>query len=264
MIKTIQKAKVTSVVERKFATSRTPLQAAHLGARVAVMLSHHIRPTILRRRALRALAIVCLSVALLPAMPDGVRAASTSNGAGDFLAAMTDRAIAQLTDETLDQPEREARFRELFRETFDVPAVGRFVLGRYWRRAKPDVRETFLSIFEEIMVQRFAPRFAGYAEAKFEISGVKALQGEGQYVVISKVSADRGEPVQVNWRIRERDGQFKILDVIGEGVSMAITLRSEYTSAIKDAGGQVEGLIARLRKQIQLQADTQTTNNTGD
>ena len=217
--------------------------------------------TVIRRRALRALAIVWVSVALLPAVPDDARAAGVSNGAGDFLAAMTDRAIAQLTDETLDQPEREARFRELFRENFDVPAVGRFVLGRYWRRAKPEAREAFLSVFEEIMVQRFAPRFAGYAETKFEISGVRAARGDGQFVVSSKISPDRGEPVHVDWRIREQDGQFKILDVVGEGVSMALTLRSEYASAIKASGGQVEGLIARLRKQVQNQVDTQTTNN---
>ncbi len=218
----------------------------------------------MRRSALRALAVICLSVALLPAVAGDVRAASASDSAGDFLAAMTGRAIAQLTDETLSQPERKARFRELFRETFDVPAVGRFVLGRYWRRAKPDVREAFLSVFEEIMVQRFAPRFAGYAETKFEISGVRAAKGEGQFVVSSKVSSDRGEPVKVDWRVRERDGRFKILDVIGEGVSMALTLRSEYTSAVKDSGGQVEGLIARLRKQVQNQADTQTSNNTSE
>jgi ABC-type transporter MlaC component len=47
--------------------------------------------------------------------------------------------------------------------------------------------------------------------------------------------------------------------VIGEGISMALTLRSEYASAIKGSGGRVEGLIDRLRAQVESEGDTQTS-----
>ncbi len=81
-------------------------------------------------------------------------------------------------------------------------------------------------------------------------------------MIRSRISTDRGKPLEIDWRVRERDGDFKILDVIGEGISMALTLRSEYASAIKDSGGRVEGLIDRLRAQVESEADTQTTSNT--
>jgi ABC-type transporter MlaC component len=80
-------------------------------------------------------------------------------------------------------------------------------------------------------------------------------------VVRSRISPDRGTVFEIDWRVRERDGFFKILDVIGEGVSMALTLRAEYASAIKNSGGQVEGLVTRLRAQVDREADTQTTNS---
>jgi phospholipid transport system substrate-binding protein len=207
---------------------------------------------------------------MLPVLAGSSRAASDASEAGvvseagEFLSSMTGRAIAQLTDENLPLSERKVRFRVLFRENFDVPAVGRFVLGRYWRRAKPEVRETFLSVFEEVMIQRFAPKFAGYAETKFEISRVRALDQPGHFVIRSRISPDRGEAIEIDWRVRERDGQFKILDVIGEGISMALTLRSEYASAIKDSGGRVEGLIDRLRTQVESEGDTQTTESVAD
>ncbi len=214
-----------------------------------------------RRSALRALAAAGFCVAILPVLAGAGRPASAASEAGEFLTSMTGRAIAQLTDESLPLPERKARFRILFRENFDVPAVGRFVLGRYWRKAKPETRETFLSVFEEIMIQRFAPKFAGYAETKFEISRVRALERPGHFVIRSRISPDRGEAIEIDWRVRERDGHFKILDVIGEGVSMALTLRSEYASAIKASGGRVEGLIERLRAQVESDGDTQTSES---
>lgn len=226
-----------------------------------------VQPTRPTRRwrgpALRALAAACFCVAILSVLATALtaagRPASAASEAGEFLTSMTDRAIAQLTDESLPLSERKARFRTLFRENFDVPAVGRFVLGRYWRRAKPEAREAFLSVFEEVMIQRFAPKFAGYAETKFEIRRVRALDQPGQFVVRSRISPDRGEPIEIDWRVRERDGHFKILDVIGEGISMALTLRSEYASAITASGGRVEGLIDRLRAQVESGAGTQTS-----
>ncbi len=212
-----------------------------------------------RGPVLRALAAACFCVAILSVLAGSGRPASAASEAGDFLISMTGRAIAQLTDESMPLSERKARFRVLFRENFDVPAVGRFVLGRYWRKAKPEARQEFLTVFEEVMIQRFAPRFAGYAETKFEISRVRSLDQPGQFVVRSRISTDQGEPIEIDWRVRERDGHFKILDVIGEGISMALTLRSEYASAIKASGGRVEGLIDRLRAQVESEADTQTS-----
>jgi phospholipid transport system substrate-binding protein len=80
-------------------------------------------------------------------------------------------------------------------------------------------------------------------------------------VIRSRISPDRGEAIEIDWRVRERDGHFKILDVIGEGISMALTLRSEYASAIKASGGRVEGLIERLRTQIESDGGTQTSES---
>jgi len=217
-----------------------------------------------RRPALRALAAACFCVAILPALIFAGRPASASGEAGEFLTSMTGRAIAQLTDESLPLSERKTRFRVLFRENFDVPAVGRFVLGRYWRRAKPEARDAFLSVFEEIMIQRFAPKFAGYADTSFEITRVRALDKTGDFMISSKISPDDGEAIEIDWRVRERDGHFKILDVIGEGISMALTLRSEYASAIKVSGGRIQGLIDRLRSQVETNGDTQTSKSVAD
>lgn len=61
---------------------------------------------------------------------------------------------------------------------------------------------------------------------------------------------DQGEPAKVVWRVREKNGSFKIVDIIIENVSLAITARNEYTAFIKNNPGGVDALIANLKSKI--------------
>ena len=158
--------------------------------------------------------------------------------------------ITRLTNESIPAQEREDNFRALFRENFDIDAIGRFVVGRYWRSADQQARDDFLATFENVMVQRFAPQFAGYGDTRFEIKGVRAMNAEGQYLVSSSIALPGKEPAQVDWRVRHDGGRWNVLDVIGEGVSMAQTLRSEYGSVLKDVGGDLTALTAKLQSAL--------------
>ncbi len=157
----------------------------------------------MRRHVLRRLAVALLGVALLAASPDGSRA-DDAGAAAAFLASLTDQVIEQLTDASLPVVERERSFRNLFRANFDIPAIGRFVLGRYWRKARPEVRKDFLSAFEEIMAQGFAARFAGYADTKFEVVSVQALKRAGQFKVRSRIAPTKDEVYLVGWLVEHK------------------------------------------------------------
>jgi phospholipid transport system substrate-binding protein len=51
----------------------------------------------------------------------------------------------------------------------------------------------------------------------------------------------------MEWRLVADNGRYKVDDVIVEGVSMAVTQRSEFASIIQRNGGQLGGLIAIMR-----------------
>jgi len=174
--------------------------------------------------------------------------AGMADDAGTFLISLTDRAISELADESVPVADRKESFRRLFRDAFDIPAIGRFVLGRYWRAADKSARAEFLAVFEDVMVDRFAPQFAGYAGTKFEIGAIREVNDSSQILVSSTVAPPNSEVVQVDWRLRHRDGRFKVLDVIAQGVSMVLTLRSEYAAVLKSSGGRIDDLIALLRE----------------
>ena len=175
--------------------------------------------------------------------------ADASLGPGEFIAGLGDRAVSALTAPELSQAERETRFRELLDTHFDVPAIGKFVLGRFWRSATDAERQEFLQLFQELLVKSYARRFAEYSGESFEVKNVRE-EGGGHAIVQSLVVRPSAENVRVDWRIAKQGDDFRIIDVIVEGLSMAVTQRDEFASVIQSKGGKVAGLIDVLRAKV--------------
>ena len=170
---------------------------------------------------------------------------------GSFLVALSQQAIAELSDQTIGEPERQQRFRDLLESNFDMRAIGRFVLGVYARSTDPSDQAAFLATFKEVLAQRFLPYFRDYRGEAFAVDAVKPDPTNPKLsLVISNITLESGNLLPVGWRIRRADGGFTIIDVVAEGVSMAITYRAEYTSVLKRTKGDLPGLTAELRAKI--------------
>jgi len=187
---------------------------------------------------------------LLSYVPGLARAGATEDaGAGGFLTELTDRVVAQLTESGLTDAVRKLRFRKLLNEAFDLSEIGRFVLGRYWRRADAAQRSDFLDAFEGMMLHRFLPLFSKISDEKFEIGPSRPYRNNPDFVSVeSELRQGDGETIHVNWRVRKHGEIYKIVDIVAEGVSIAVTLRSEYVSVLKRNGGDVDALTRVLRE----------------
>ncbi|MEQ9608074.1 MAG: ABC transporter substrate-binding protein [Kiloniellaceae bacterium] len=198
-------------------------------------------------RSLLVPVVLALAVCLLPA----VAPALDTKQAATFLGALQEKAASRLGDDSISEKEKEENFRKLFNENFDVPAIGQFVIGRYWRNASEADRKAFLAVFEDAMVQRFLPLLAENSSERFQIGTVTPDgNNENMALIDSRISRQEGAPYQVRWRVREANGDFKILDIVAEGVSMAITYRSEYSAVLKSNGGQLPPLTDALREKV--------------
>jgi phospholipid transport system substrate-binding protein len=185
-----------------------------------------------------------LAVAAAGASP--ARAEDANPAASTFIQSLGSQAIGELTGPNVPQPDREARFRKLLDSHFDMPAIAKFVLGRYWRTATEAERTDFQKLFEDYIVQSYSVRFGEYSGERFQVSGSSG-GGDDITIVHSKIDRTGAEDVRLDWRLRKADGSFAIVDIIVEGVSMAVTQRSEFASVIQSKGGTVKGLIDALR-----------------
>ncbi|HSV28949.1 MAG TPA: ABC transporter substrate-binding protein [Candidatus Omnitrophota bacterium] len=199
-----------------------------------------------------------LGAAALLAFATGPAHADTRQDARAFIMNLADTAMNTVAIKSIDDAERNRRFRTLFVNTFDLPEIGKMVLGRYWRIATPEQQQEFLRLFEEVQVLTWAKRFNDYSGETLEIVAVNP-EGETNVAIDSLIHRSKQDPLQVAWLLRKTDGSFRVLDIKVEGASMALTYRSDYGAVIQASGGKIEGLLNALRKKVgQLGGDAAT------
>jgi len=204
------------------------------------------------RRILLATAVVLIAGAALPSIgaAAGTDPATFINNLGSQLRTVT----------SYPSPERKlAGFRELFREDFDVPGLGRFVLGRFWPMFTPGEQQEFLGLFENLVVLTYSKRLLEYADGGSGPRVTRSRPDQDGAVVSSEISRGSGpwtgqsqtvQPLKVDWRLSARDGQYKISDVVIDGLSMAVNGRSQLEGVVERNGGRAQAILAVMRQQI--------------
>ncbi len=175
--------------------------------------------------------------------------ANDTDRAKQFILALGNTAISTMSSGALSGPEREAGLRHLLVENFDLDMLSRLVLGRYWRVATAAERTEYRELFESFTLSAYIARLSTYSDESLSVLG--AVRGKrGVIVVRSEIESPKKPPMRIDWLVHVTEGRFRVIDVAVEGISMAITQRSEFASIIKSSGGHVSGLIVALRQRI--------------
>ncbi len=153
--------------------------------------------------------------------------------------------------------QRRALLRKLVRQGFDLELTSQFVLGKYWNRASVDQRTEFMDLFTEYLLNSYARHLASFQADTLSVVASNPV-GEDDILVETNVSGADGQAAPV-WRVRAVDGQYKIIDVTVDGVSLALTQRREFASVVNRVG--LEGLLKMLRDKLEAQAKTTDLQN---
>lgn len=181
-----------------------------------------------------------------------VQASATYDDSGAFVKALGDRAINLLTQSQVSDEEQETRFRLLLREGFAVDKIGRFVLGKYRRKATSEELDEFLKLFEDYIVSLYSSAFRNYSGETFAVSRVVKTRSARDTMVVTHINPETDpNPTKVVFQVRNSKDVYKILDVKIQGVSMIVTQRDEFTGFIRNNGGKVSALITALREKTE-------------
>jgi len=170
-------------------------------------------------------------------------AKASPDGAAEFVKGLVGDAIAVLQIPADKKLEREAGFRSLLLSYFDVPLITRLVVGRYWRKANEEQKEAFSTVFEQHIIKVYTSQLGVYRDEKVELRNV-AARTDKDTIVGTEVMRNADPPLRIDWLVRESNGNYRIIDVAAEGVSMMTTKRSEFSSVIARDG--IDGLIEQL------------------
>ena len=167
--------------------------------------------------------------------------------AEEFVQKVTKEGIEEIINANVSQSVKDERFEKLFNNALDLNFIGQFVLGRYWRTATAEQKKEFISAYRELNIKTWSQRFDEFKGKNFIFKGTTPSNSANQVFVNSVVPMDQGEPAKVVWRVKQTRDNFKIVDIIIENVSLAITARNEYTAYIKTAPGGIDDLIKDLQ-----------------
>jgi phospholipid transport system substrate-binding protein len=127
---------------------------------------------------------------------------------------------------------------------FDIDAMARLVLGRYWRDTNPQQRQRFIQEFRTHLVRFYAASLAKYKDQKIDYKPLHASATADVVMVNTEVHQDNGPPIPIDYRMHLKDGNWKVYDVAIDGVSLVATNRSSFGAEIRHGG--IDTLTARL------------------
>ena len=137
-------------------------------------------------------------------------------------------------------------------QTHDLPVIARITVGRYWKKLTPGQQTKFTDTFNQLSHATYAGRFNSYSGEQFSLISEKSMKRNRKLVQTRFVKSD-GEEIRFNYILHQANDQWKIINIIVNGVSDLALKRVEYGSILKKDGYPT--LIEKLRLQIKENAN---------
>jgi len=185
------------------------------------------------RRNFLALAIG--SVAAVSAVP-----AYAASAAEAYVTSIGNGVLAAARNNSVGQ------FRSLLKANADIPAISIYSLGPYRKNLTKDLQAQYFGLVENYISKVFASHAKSLAGQKLTV--VSSKEASDSTMVRSQIVFGGGRSVPVTWRLVKRGGGYRVFDVNVDGVWLASTQKTNFTSVLKKNGGKISALLDYLRK----------------
>jgi len=185
---------------------------------------------------------LCLALAALSPRADAV---GPGGGSGtDAVRSLYDTLLTTMRNGPALGPHgRYAQIAPVVRRVFDIPLMTRLAVGPEWTGLNEAQRQQVSQAFERYIAAIYAERFDSYSGERFQVTGERP--SAGGTMITSQIIKSTGEPVNVNYLMRQNGGVWQIGDVYLDGsISELATRRSEFASILRTQG--IAGLIQTL------------------
>jgi phospholipid transport system substrate-binding protein len=144
----------------------------------------------------------------------------------------------------------QGRFDQLapvIQSSFDMPFISRTVLGKYWETLTNEQRSRFVEAFTQQSIATYAANFDSYSGERFKMIPEKEVDG-GRILVQSQLIKSDGGQVQLDYLLHRTGSQWRIVNIIAEGVSDLALKRADYSAFLKSKG--FEALLKKLNEKV--------------
>jgi len=162
---------------------------------------------------------------------------------------------------TPDRTERYAHFREMLRRCFDLPTIGKYVLGQYAAKFTPEQMAGFMAVFEDYVVANYAAKQWDVKGVYIEVANTTSNNADDIAVdTLIHIPHKYNKPVAMGWRIYNAGPAPKIIDLKVDGLSLVVSQRAEFTSVLQQKKGDFNEFISFIQSRTrQLEGTGQKT-----
>jgi phospholipid transport system substrate-binding protein len=204
--------------------------------------TQHATGTIARRGLLAGLAATAAFGAVAGLPGKGVAQSA------DAASSLVNRVVADvqgIIDSGRSESAMIREFERIFRDYGDVPTIAASVLGPPARTASPAQMSAFAASFQSYMARKYGRRFREFIGGQISVTGARSTS---RFVeVSSQVRLPGRAPFMIDWRVWDRSGQSRFIDILIEGVSLVISERSEIGAMLDARGGSIDRLSSDLQ-----------------
>ena len=171
--------------------------------------------------------------------------AATAPSPREAMQRTVDLVLATLRDPRFKSAaERRRQLRDVIEERFDFDEMARRSLGRHWRSRTPAQQKKFVEAFREILIDSNLTTIESYRGEK--VKYLRERIDNGYAEIDTLIVDERGQEYSVNYRLHRVGAQWRIYDVVIEGVSLVSNYRSQFDRVIRH--DSFEELLQRMRR----------------
>ena len=126
----------------------------------------------------------------------------------------------------------------------DFEQATRLAVGRAWSQASPEQKKRLVSEFRNMLVRTYSNAVSAYQGQTLKVLPSRGKEDPEDTVVRTQFVRAGGQPLPIEFHMRQAEKTWKVYDIVVEGVSLVMTYRSEFDAVVKQEG--VDGLIKRL------------------
>lgn len=149
-----------------------------------------------------------------------------------------------LREGDLSVDERRSRIEDIAYARFDFQTMGKLVLARNWKSFDEEQRSAFITEFKRHLSRSYGVRISRYEQEEVEVVGARE-EKRGDVTVQTVIRGGQFDGSAVDYRMRNREDRWRVIDVIIEGVSLVSNFRSQFKDIVSRDGP--DALIAQLK-----------------
>ena len=137
------------------------------------------------------------------------------------------------------------RLAPIITTSFDLPFIAKTAVGRQWETFGSNQKSKFVEAFSKLSIATYAANFDNYSGQRFKVISKKEMEN-GQIQVTSQLIKSDGEEVSLDYLLHQTNKQWRITNVIANGVSDLALKRADFTQFLKNKG--FDALIEKLNE----------------